>query len=36
MSFSNQLNLDKLSLGVEVKLAEFRLAQLQDYLHNNF
>lgn len=36
MSFSNQLNLDKLSLGVEVRLAEFRLAQLKSYLQDNF
>lgn len=36
MSFSNQLNLDKLSFGVEIRLAEFRLAQLQSYLADNF
>lgn len=36
LGFSNQLNLDKLMIGVEIRLAEYRLASLQDYLTKNF
>jgi hypothetical protein len=36
LAFGSRLKVDKLTLGIEIETAQFRLARLQEYLDDNF